>query len=163
LFAGEFQVGALSALTEMKYLSEKSFLEKDSKYRLGVPKGSGWTSYTSASSEGLKYVAFVGQLYDDQWGLMVLNTETDVMKHLGTPPAPPPVTDPHWLKEVQRMMAEDHEWAWGGPGADEYIPMDKNIVVFKNDKMIVSYGHDTPVKRAEKRIYRTWDLKKVFK
>jgi|GEM_PF-1670886 hypothetical protein len=166
LLVGEFQVGAWLPLTKIRYLSAEGNEAIDSRCQRNYPKSQeelgGWMGFSVIPNDDLSFISFIGCFEGSAMSLMVLDAQKDELKVLGAAPAPPPISDPYWLKEVQRMIAEDHEWAWGGPGADGYIPMDDGVIVYKDDKLIVSYGDDTPVRRAVKRTYKTWDLNKVF-
>ena len=87
---------------------------------------------------------------------MVLNTDKDLIKVLGDPPAPPPISDPYWQKEALRQC--EGKWEWDFPCFDGYVEMDSGIITFKNNNIYVSYGKDTVDKRSDKRRIKSWKL-----
>jgi hypothetical protein len=164
LLVGEFQTGAFLPLLRMKYLSADGNVTLDSRYRWNFPKSDseshGWMGFGAVPNPDLSFVAFVGCLDESPMSVMILDTQKDEMKVLGRAPAPPPIKDPHWREEALKHPLND--WVWGGPSVDGFEEMDAGVIEFDKDKVTVSYGDDTPVKRADKRIFKTWDLKKVF-
>jgi hypothetical protein len=160
LLVGQFQEGAWVPLTKIKYLSEDDFKITDSKYKYNYPKNqkqpAGWEALAVVPGENLRYVAFVGNL---DWGktqLMVLDTEKDLIKILGDPPAPPPITDSALKKEAQKQV--QGKWGWDSLLVGGYTQMDKGIITFKDGVIYASYGKDTVLKRAKKRTVKSWKL-----
>jgi hypothetical protein len=102
----------------------------------------------SLTSPKGRYVAFVGG-HQGIDGLFVLDTQTDQIRRLGKPPAPPPVPD--W--------SCDERFGWGSCWADGYVTLEPNILRFENeDILVVSYGKDTGHHRAKQRTVRRYRL-----
>jgi hypothetical protein len=139
---GLYQVGAWLPVCEIRYLDEKTLELTPSQINKTE-----WLSFIAVPDESGKYIALIGNYDEKYMVLYVLNSITDRVQILGKPPKPPPV-DPSFLNED--MLKE--YWQWGNSFADGYTEMDNGIIVFmKNDKLSVSFGKDTPLKRAEKR------------
>jgi len=102
----------------------------------------------SLTSPKGRYVAFVGG-HQGIDGLFVLDTQTDRIRRLGKPPAPPPV--PGW--------SCDEPFGWGSCWSDAYATLEPKIVHFESeDVLVVSYGKDTGRHRAKQRTVRRFRL-----
>ncbi|MBI4698849.1 MAG: WG repeat-containing protein, partial [Nitrospirae bacterium] len=89
--------------------------------------------------------------------------------------APPPLTPEELAFNKERAASEENDplypykiyndndgWEWAHSERD-YTDMEPNILKFpKPDILQVSYGQDTFRKRAKKRTFKTWNLKKLF-
>jgi hypothetical protein len=94
------------------------------------------------------YVAFVGG-HQGVDGLFVLDTQTDRIRRLGKPPAPPPVPD--W--------SCDERFGWGSCWSDGYVTLEPSILHFeREDILVVSYGKDTGHHRGRQRTVRRFRL-----
>ncbi|MBI3813325.1 MAG: hypothetical protein HY279_02515 [Nitrospinae bacterium] len=152
VLAGEFQTGAWSTLKELAYIDEEFVL----KYSKAVPEH--WMAFAAIPSSNLKYIAFVGQ--ED---VTVLNVETDTLRVAGRSPAPPPVDKNLCWDGIKISGQAAVRWEWGNFCADGYTEMDKGIITFPSeDVLLISYGRDTYKKRAAKRTYKKINLKKLF-
>ncbi|MCL5992502.1 MAG: hypothetical protein M1419_10455 [Bacteroidetes bacterium] len=142
ILGGMFQVGAWLPMCEIRYLDEDNYELKPSRIN-----NTDWFSFISVPDESGKYLALIGK-YDEKYMVMyVLNTVTDRVQVLGKPPQPPPV-DSSFINDD--MLKES--WQWGCAYADGFTEMDNGIIVFeKNDKLRVSIGKDSPLRRAVKR------------
>jgi len=102
----------------------------------------------SLTSPKGRYVAFVGG-HQGIEGLFVLDTQTDRIRRLGKPPAPPPTPD--WTCE--------EAFGWGSCWSDAYITLEPQILRFQSeDVLVVSYGKDTGHHRAKQRTVRRFRL-----
>jgi hypothetical protein len=102
----------------------------------------------SLTSPKGRYVAFVGG-HQGINGLFVLDTQTDRMRRLGNPPAPPP--SPGW--------SCDEPFGWGSCWSDAYVTLEPGIMHFeREDVLVVSYGKDTGRHRAKQRTVRRFRL-----
>jgi hypothetical protein len=102
----------------------------------------------SLTSPKGRYVAFVGG-HQGINGLFVLDTQTDRMRRLGNPPAPPP--NPGW--------SCDEPFGWGSCWSDAYVTLEPGIMHFeREDVLVVSYGKDTGRHRAKQRTVRRFRL-----
>jgi len=96
---------------------------------------------------------------DGAFELYVLDTDTDRLKALGEPPAPPP---------LERALRKDRQaimmmWPWEAPES-HYTPLDAAIWGFADATTLrVSYGRDTAKARAKRRKEQRWDLQRLFR
>jgi hypothetical protein len=98
----------------------------------------------SLTSPKGRYVAFVGG-HQDVDGLFILDTQTDQVRRLGTPPAPPPV----------RGRSCNEPFGWGSCWSDAHVTLEPKILRFEGeDVLVVSYGKDTSRHRAKQRTVR---------
>ena len=142
ILGGMFQVGAWLPMCEIRYLDETNFEMKPSQINK-----IDWYSFITVPDESGKYIALIGK-YDEKFlVLYILNTITDRVQILGKPPQPPPI-ESSFINED--MLKES--WQWGCSYADGFTEMDDGIIIFeKNDRLRVSFGKDSPLKRAVKR------------
>ena len=102
----------------------------------------------SLTSPKGRYVAFVGG-HQGIDGLFVLDTQTDRIRRLGKPPAPPP--DPGW--------SCDEPFGWGSCWSDAYVTLEPKVLRFESESvLVVSYGKDTGHHRAKQRTIRRFRL-----
>ncbi|TAL67763.1 MAG: hypothetical protein EPN82_13400 [Bacteroidetes bacterium] len=142
ILGGMFQVGGWLPMCEIRYLAETNFEMKSSQINKTE-----WFSFIAVPDESLKYICLIGKYDEKYMVLFVLNTITDRVQILGNPPQPPPVDSSFVSEDFNR-----EEWQWGSSYADGFTVMDEGIIVFKkNDKLCVSIGKDTPLKRSSKR------------
>lgn len=142
ILGGMFQVGAWLPICEIKYMDETTFELKPSQINK-----TDWFSFVSVPDNSANYIALIGKYDEKYMVLYVLNTITDRVQILGKPPQPPPV-DSSFINDD--MLRES--WQWGCAYADGFTEMDDGIIVFeKNDKLRVSFGKDSPLRRAVKR------------
>lgn len=149
VLGGLFQVGGWLPLCDVRYLNETGLDLKPSHINKTE-----WFSFISEPDDSTKYIAFIGK-YDEKYNVLyILNTITDRVQVLGKPPQPPPIDSSYISNDLL-----DEVWQWGSSYADGFTPMDDGIIVFeKNDKLLVSFGKDTPQKRAAKRKNITYKL-----
>lgn len=96
---------------------------------------------------------------DDTVKLYVLDTESDQLKVLGNPPAPPPL-DARLRNDRDAIMMM---WPWDSPEC-HYTEMDATIWSFVDAATLrVSYGRDTAKVRAKRRTSKQWDLAQLFR
>ena len=142
IVGGLFQVGAWLPMCEIRYLDETSYEMKSSRINK-----TDWFSFIAVPDELGKYMALIGKYDEKYMVLYVLNTITDRVQILGKPPQPPPV-DSSFINDD--MLKET--WQWGNSYADGFTEMDDGIIVFENnDRLRVSFGKDSPLRRAVKR------------
>jgi hypothetical protein len=104
-----------------------------------------YLAMTWLTSPSGRYVAFVGGL-DFPDGLYVLDTEADTVRHLGRPPAPPPLGD-------DDDFDCDEPFGWGSCWVGDYQPLEPKVLRFDGDAtLVITRGHDTPKRRAKKRV-----------
>jgi hypothetical protein len=152
-------VGAMAAwrpLLDVLYLNERSGTLNASK---AVPewaenKGS-WCAFTASASEDGRFIVFVSE-YDSRVRLEVLDTDSDCLLRIGRPPLPPPST---WAQE---NVTKPYDFTWGAAeaGTDGFIGMDPGVLVWRSHVLEVSYGEDSPSKRARTRTTKRWQMDK---
>jgi hypothetical protein len=147
---GELQEGAWLPAKEIKFLDEKTFALRSSRYN-----DTEWLALAVVAGPGLRYLAVIG----NQRGptrLHVYDVRNDRMRELGPAPAPPPLPPDEW-----HYIEEEHQaWGhWGDFGSDGLIDLDAGIVVFDGPETLhASYGRDTYKSRAKSRKVKRWRL-----
>jgi len=157
---GIFQDGGAMRYNKVAYLDEASMELRSSRYgdseeiqlNAAVPSPNG------------RWIAIIGSA--PKWGLHVLDTTKDKIIRIGEEPAPPPEPDCCWKPSrsgrlgpdggvdalVAELEAENGEYSWSwGCALFNVMEMDDDIISFQGDTLLVSYGADTVLKRAEKR------------
>lgn len=143
---GILERGAWLPLWSIQYLREDGGSFEPSAFdRLG------YLAMTTVTSPSGRYIVFIGG-QNTTGTLYVLDTERDVVKELGSAPAPPP-------SALARDICKGEPFAWGTCWGDGYVEMDPGIMRFRSEDVLeVSYGNDGPDGRAKKRRVRRFKL-----
>jgi hypothetical protein len=150
--------GVKVTLRGFVYLDEKAVAFKESVFgRRGLHAVS--SLYQAASG----FLALVAVAEDEgteaSFKLYVLDTDSDQLKPLGEPPAPPPLS-PELRKDREAVMMM---WPWDEPEC-HYTQLDDAIWSFAGPTTLrVSYGRDTAKARAKRRTEKRWDLGELFR
>lgn len=152
------ELGVKVTLRGLVYLDENAVTFKDSVF--GRRQVRAVSSLYQPTSGYLALVATAeGEHKRDTVRLYVLDTETDQLKALGNPPAPPPL-DAQLRNDRQAIMMM---WPWDSPEC-HYTEMDATIWSFVDASTLrVSYGRDTVKARAKRRTEKRWDLAQLFR
>jgi len=145
LLGGIGPSGAWRPLTSLRYLDEKtgellpSVLDKH--YFV--------VAVAIVSPQG-RYVAFLGGHVSVQ--LYLLDTRRNTLRKLADDvPLPPP-------DRQARETCRGIPFAWGECWGDRYMELERDVLAFESEtRLRVSYGADTPKRRAAKRRVRYFD------
>ena len=150
IIGGIFERGAWLPLGSIQYLRENgSSFEPSAFDRLG------YLAMTMITSPDSRYLVFIGG-QNTSGTLYVLDSELDMIKELGSAPAPPP-------NPLLKDICNSEPFEWGTCWADRYIEMDPAIIRFMSEDVLeVSYGDDLPLARARKRWVRIFKLAELI-
>lgn len=150
--------GVKVTLRGLVYLDESAVTFKESVF--GRRQVHAMSSLYQPTNGYLALIATAeGEHGRDTVKLHVLDTETDQLKALGNPPAPPPLDAPLRNDRQAIMMM----WPWDSPEC-HYTEMDATIWSFVDAATLrVSYGRDTVKARAKQRTEKRWDLAQLFR
>ena len=141
-------------LRDLRYLDEAT-----QRARISALNRAEIEAFSAVPSPDLRYIALVA-LKGNDVSVFALDTLRDRIRMLGKAPLPPP------LSEEERAYVKNHPdvlqegpWEWLGSLRDSYLQMDPGILEFEgNDVLKVSYGADTPFRRAPGREIKKWRL-----